>query len=116
MHPQLRLALTAWMEERTDWPEASNTPALFLNQAGGRLSIRGASAVIAAIAAKARLDDATTEHFLRQTSATTLARGGTDLVLVAEFLRHARLEITRGYTRPTAADRAKALNLLPVDR
>lgn len=29
---------------------------------------------------------------------------------------HARLETTRGYTRPTAEDREKALALLPVDR
>jgi integrase/recombinase XerC len=29
---------------------------------------------------------------------------------------HARLETTRAYTRPTAEDREKALDLLPVDR
>ena len=29
---------------------------------------------------------------------------------------HARLETTRAYTRPTAEGRAKALDLLPVDR
>ena len=45
----------------------------------------------------------------------TLVRGGTDLVIVAELLGHARLETTRVYTRPTAEDRARALELLPVD-
>jgi len=54
-------------------------------------------------------------HVLRHTFATTLVRGGTDLVIVAELLGHARLETTRGYTRPTAADRARALDLLAVD-
>jgi site-specific recombinase XerD len=45
-----------------------------------------------------------------------VVRGGTDLVVVAELLGHARLDQTRRYTLPTTADRQKALELLPVDR
>ena len=67
------------------------------------------------IATRAGLDDEITAHVLRHTFATTLVRGGTDLVIVAEMLGHARLETTRGYTRPTAADCARALDLLAVD-
>jgi integrase/recombinase XerC len=55
-------------------------------------------------------------HILRHTFATTLVCGGTDLVIVAELLGHARLETTRGYTRPNADDRTRALDLLLTDK
>ena len=116
IHPQLHAALNGWLAERADWPGANNTPALFLNQRGQRLSVRGAHDIITGIAAAAGLDDDTTVHILRHTFAATLVRGGTDLVIVAELLGHARLETTRGYTRPSAEDRTRALDLLPVDK
>ena len=116
IHPQLRSALAGWLDERDDWPGAKNSPALFLNQRGQRLSVRGAHDIVTAIAAAAGLDDHATVHVLRHTFATTLVRGGTDLVIVAELLGHARLETTRGYTRPSAEDRTRALDLLLVDK
>jgi integrase/recombinase XerC len=116
IHPQLRRDLTLWLEERSNWPGAETTPALFLNQRGARRSVRGASDIVATLAEAASQDDETTAHVLRHTFGTTLVRGGADLVLVAELMGHARLETTRAYTRPTAEDRAKALDLLPVDR
>ena len=116
IHPQLHAALNGWLAERADWPGATDTPALFLNQRGQRLSVRGAHDIITGIAAAAGLDDDTTVHSLRHTFATTLVRGGTDLVIVAELLGHARLETTRIYTRPSAEDRTRALDLLPVDK
>lgn len=114
IHPKLAKALKGWLEERRDWPRQGNT-ALFLNQRGGRLSVKAAHDIITGIATRACLDDEITAHVLRHTFATTLVRGGTDLVIVAELLGHARLETTRGYTRPTAADRARALGLLTID-
>ena len=71
---------------------------------------------MARLAEAASQEDETTAHVLRHTFGTTLVRGGADLVLVAELMGHARLVTTRGYTRPTAEDREKALDLLPVDR
>jgi integrase/recombinase XerC len=116
IHPQLRRDLALWLEERPNWPGADSSPALFLNQRGSRLSTRGASDVVAALADAANQGDQTTAHVLRHTFGTTLVRGGADLVLVADLMGHSRLETTRAYTRPTAEDRAKALDLLPVDR
>ena len=116
IHPQLHAALTSWLTERADWPGADDSPALFLNQRGQRLSVRGGHEIITAIATTAGLGDDTTTQVLRHTFATTLVRGGTDLVIVAELLGHARLETTRIYTRPTAEDRTRALDLLLVDK
>jgi site-specific recombinase XerD len=116
IHPQLHTALADWLTERADWPGATHSPALFLNQRGQRLSVRGAHAIITGIAAAGGLEEDTTVHILRHTFATTLVRGGTDLVIVAELLGHARLETTRGYTRPSAEDRTRALDLLLVDK
>jgi integrase/recombinase XerC len=115
IHPQLRSALNDWLGERGHWPGANDSRALFLNQRGRRLSVRGAHDIIIAIARRAGLEDDTTVHVLRHTFATTLVRGGTDLVLVAELLGHTRLETTRRYTHPTAEDRRRALDLLLVD-
>jgi site-specific recombinase XerD len=116
VHVQLRAALAAWLEERREWPVADTHPALFLSQGGRRLGVRAAHDIVTGIAARAGLDDDVTAHVLRHTFATTLVRGGTDLVIVAELLGHARLETTRGYTRPTVEDRTRALELLVVDR
>ncbi|MGI9121253.1 MAG: tyrosine-type recombinase/integrase [Acidimicrobiales bacterium] len=116
VHPQLRTTLAGWLDERPDWPGADQNPALFLNQRGQRLGVKGAHDIITRIAERAGLDDDITAHVLRHTFATTLVRGGTDLVIVAELLGHAHLETTRGYTRPTAEDRTRALDLLLIDR
>ena len=112
----LRSALSDWIDERADWPGA-DTPALFLNQRGGRLSVKGAHEIITTIATAAGLeDDEITAHALRHTFATRLVRGRTDLVIVAELLGHARLETTRAYSRPTRQDAVDALELLDADR
>jgi len=114
IHPDLRSALTDWLDGRPDWPGA-DTPALFLNQRGGRLSVKGAHDIITTIATAAGLEDDITAHVLRHTFATRLVRGRTDLVIVAELLGHARLETTRAYSRPTRQDAIDALELLDVD-
>lgn len=114
LKPQLRAALATWIEARADWPGAGG-PALFLNRSGQRLSATGASEIITTITAPARFEDPATAHVLRHTFGTSLVRGGTDLVTVAELLGHSRVETVRIYSKPTQADKVKALENLTVD-
>jgi integrase/recombinase XerC len=115
MHAKLRPGLKQWLTERAAWPGADTSPALFLNTRGGRLSARAAGSIIAAIAEQAALDDDPTAHVLRRTFATSLVRGKTDLVVVAELMGHSRLDTTRQYSLPTEQDKADALNHLTTD-
>ncbi len=116
VHPELRANLALWLDERPDWPGATANPALLLNRRGGRLTTRGARDVLVALAAEAHLEEEFTSHVLRHTFGTTLVRSGHDLILVAELMGHRRLETTRGYTRPSRADRERAIGSLPTDR
>lgn len=68
---------------------------MLLNHRGGRLSARAASAVFTAILQRAGLDDASA-HILRHTFATTMVRGGVDLVVAPTC------SVTRVSTRPAA--------------
>jgi hypothetical protein len=52
-------------------------------------------------------DEKATAHVLRYTFATSLVRGGTDLVTVAELLGHGRLETVRVHTQPTEEDKIR---------
>lgn len=92
---------------------------LLLNARGGRLSDRAARTIITRLGEAAGLADDPNEgfgpHVLRHTFATQLVRAGTDLVLVAELLGHARLDTTRIYSLPTDANRAAALVALLSD-
>lgn len=115
LHADLQAAINAWLTERRGWPGAEG-PALFLNRRGGRLSARGARDVFAGLAETAGFDDEFSCHVLRHTFATTLTRAGSDVVLVADLLGHARLDTTRRYSLASAADRAAALAHLTVDR
>ncbi len=113
IHPRLLAALTDWLNERSDWPEADSPP-LFLNQQGKRLTARGAHAIITAITQRADLPDGTTARVLRHTFATRLAHGGANLVTVADLLGHAHLDTTRVYAQPTPDAAVKALQLLDI--
>ena len=81
----------------------------------GAASARAAGGIIAAVAEQGALDDDPTAQVLRHTFATSLVRGKTDLVVVAELMGHSRLDTTRQYSLPTERDKADVLNHLTTD-
>lgn len=114
VHPQLREALAAWLAERPSRPGAESA-ALFTSGRGTRMTTDALADVIDRITSGAGLDDQVTSHRLRHTFGTELTRKGVDIVTVAELMGHASLETTRLYTRPSADDMLRAVDLLTAD-
>ena len=69
--------------------------------------------VVRGVAARAGLG--LSAHTLRHTCVTNLVRSGNDLVLVAELAGHRRLETTRRYSLPSAADRQAAMDGIELE-
>lgn len=74
------------------------TPALFLNQRGGRLSRQSAWQIISDAAAVAGLSSEISPHTLRHSFATHLLEGGADVRVVQELLGHSSVATTQIYT------------------
>ena len=108
----VRQVLDEWLEQRKGIA-AGGERALFVSRTGGRLSARSADRDVRFVAAAAGLQ--LSAHTLRHTCLTTLVRRGNDLVMVAELAGHQKLETTRRYTLPSAADRQRAVEDLQLD-
>lgn len=76
----------------------AESPALFVNTSGGRLSTQGITNIIAKLRRQARIRRHVTPHMLRHTVATLLLRNGVDIRVVQEFLGHASIATTQRYT------------------
>jgi integrase/recombinase XerC len=107
-----RAALDVWLSARGEHA-VDGERALFLGPRGVRLSPRSVDRVVRGIADQAGL--ALSAHVLRHTCVTNLVRGGNDIVLVAELAGHRRLETTRRYSLPSAADRQAAMEALELE-
>ncbi len=77
------------------------TPALFLNQRGGRLSRQSAWQIIHDAAETAKLPGEISPHTLRHSFATHLLEGGADVRVVQELLGHSSVATTQIYTLVT---------------
>jgi site-specific recombinase XerD len=91
----------------------SDDGALFVGPHGGRLTARSVDRAVRGVAARAGLE--LSAHTLRHTCVTNLVRAGNDLALVAELAGHRRLETTRRYSLPSAADRQAAMDALELE-
>lgn len=75
----------------------TETPALFLNATGGRISTQGIAKIIAQLREDEGIKRHVTPHMLRHTVATLLLRNGVDIRIVQEFLGHASIVTTQRY-------------------
>jgi integrase/recombinase XerD len=79
------------------------TPAVWLNQRGGRLSRQSAWQVLKTAAERAGLRASVSPHTLRHSFATHLMEGGADVRVVQELLGHASVTTTQIYTLVTVS-------------
>lgn len=107
-----RDALEVWLKVRAK-KVTDDERALLIGPHGGRLTPRSVDRVIRGVAGRAGLE--LSAHVLRHTCVTNLVRGGSDIVLVAELAGHRRLETTRRYSLPSAADRQAAMDSLEIE-
>jgi integrase/recombinase XerD len=81
--------------------QGRGTPALFLNQRGGRLSRQSAWQIISEAARVAELPGEISPHTFRHSFATHLLEGGADVRVVQELLGHSSVATTQIYTLVT---------------
>ncbi|MDP9411814.1 MAG: tyrosine-type recombinase/integrase [Actinomycetota bacterium] len=115
LNSEVREALSGWLADRKGWSGSEERAALFLSRRGGRLSTRAVDLIVRKLGEEANLDRPLSAHALRHTCVTNLVRAGADLVLVAEIAGHRRLETTRRYSLPSAADREAAMEGIRVE-
>ncbi|MCW4466952.1 site-specific tyrosine recombinase XerD [Glutamicibacter sp. MNS18] len=81
--------------------KGKGSPALFLNQRGGRISRQSVWLILSKAAEQAELGVEVSPHTLRHSFATHLLEGGADVRVVQELLGHSSVTTTQIYTKVT---------------
>ena len=84
----------------------NNSPYLFLNSKGGRISDRGVRYILDQIIKKTSIKKNISPHMIRHSFATHLLNAGADLLSVQKLLGHESIKATQIYTHVTT-DRLK---------
>ncbi len=104
-------ALLDYLNQRNEKIKADcKVAALFINQAGTRLSARGIRWIIARYSSAEGTSRHVSPHGFRHTFATSLLSNGADIRIVQELLGHASISTTQRYTHITTAQLIETYN------
>lgn len=101
--PDAVAALGRWLRDRAALLSryGRESPAVFLNKSGGRLTSRSVGRMLELRLRQAGLDPRTSPHTLRHSFATHMLDAGADIRGVQELLGHKSLTTTQVYTHVT---------------
>ncbi len=104
-------AILEYLPERKNRiPAERNVDELFINQAGGPLSVRGIRYIVNRYSGIEGTNHRISPHALRHTFATAMLANGADIRIVQEMLGHESISTTQRYTHVTTAQLIKTYN------